>query len=98
MGGVEHDQASELARGGRGDDLAPEAALDQQRHTPAVIEMGMGQQQEIDRLGLEAEGRGVLLLPLAAALIETAVGQDAGAEHLDEMAGAGDAARCAVKR
>ena len=35
--------------------------LSQQRQSPAMVEMGVGEQDEIDRRGVEAERRGVLL-------------------------------------
>ena len=97
MRGIEHHQARQFARRGGGDDLAAEAALDEQRQAPAVVEMGVGQQQEVDCRGVEAEGLGILLIELAPALIHAAVDQDAAAGALDQVAGAGDAAVGAVE-
>ena len=62
-----------------------------------MIEMGVRQQQEINRRGIEAEVAGVLLVELAAALIEAAVDQHARARAFDKMAGAGDAPVGAVE-
>ena len=71
MGGVEQHQPRQFAGRGGGDDLALKAALDEQRQAPAMVEMGVGQQDEnVDGRGIEAEVVGVLLLERAAALIE----------------------------
>ena len=48
--------------------------------------------------GLEAEGRGVLLVELAPALVQAAIDQEATTVALDHMAGAGDTAVRTVKR
>ena len=63
-----------------------------------MIEMGMREQQKIDRSRIEAEGFGVLLPKLASALEQTAIDQDSPPGALDEMAGAGYAPVGAVKR
>ena len=46
---VEQHQLGQLARRRGRDDLAPEPALDQQRNAAAVVEMRVGEQQDIDR-------------------------------------------------
>ena len=98
MGGVEHHQPREFARRAGGDDLAAEAALVQQRHAPAMVEVGVGQQQYVDRRRVEAERRGVFVVEVAAALEEAAVDEDALAAGLDQVARAGDVAIGAVER
>ena len=97
MGGVEHHQPRQLARRAGGDDLAAEAALVKQRDAPAMVEMGVGQQQRVDRRRVEAERRRVFVVEVAAALEEAAVDENALAAGLDEMARAGDVAIGAVE-
>lgn len=63
-----------------------------------MIEMGMREQQKIDRGRIEAEGFGILLPKLASALEETAIDQDSASRALNEMAGAGYALVGAMKR
>ncbi len=97
VGGVEKHQPRKLARGGGGDDLAVEASLHEQRKAPAMVEMRMRQKHDVDGRGVEAEGLCVVLLDLAAALIETAIDKDLAAGTLDQVARAGDAAIGAVE-
>ncbi len=96
-GRIEHHQPRQLARGAGGDDLAAEAALGEQRQPPAMVEVGMGQEHEVDRRRLEAEGLGIVLGKLAAALEHAAIDEDALAGALDQMARAGDRAVGAVE-
>ncbi|MGH6967581.1 MAG: hypothetical protein ACREEL_07965 [Stellaceae bacterium] len=63
-----------------------------------MVEMRVGQQQDIDRLRIEAERRGVLGVELAAALEHAAIDQHALAGNLDEMTRTGDVAIRAVER
>jgi len=51
--------------GAGGDDLALEARPDQQRDPATVVEVGVGQEQEVDLRRVEAEGSGILLGDLA---------------------------------
>ena len=97
MGGVEHHQSRQLTRRASGDDFAAETALVKQRYAPAMVEMGVGQQQHIDRRGVEPERRPVFVVEFTAALEEAAVDKQALAAGLDEMARAGDVAVGAVK-
>ena len=87
VGRVEHHQPCEFAARGGGDDLALEAAAREQGNAPAVVEVGMGQQQVVDGGRVEAEGIGVFLVQFASALVESAVDEDALAGAFDEMAG-----------
>src|SRR5665647_1882455 len=72
---IHHHQTSQFARGCGGDDLAAESPLGQQRQAPAVIQVGMGKEYEINLFWIETERLAVLFLNLAAALIQTAVDQ-----------------------
>jgi len=92
VSGVEHHQPGQFARGGGGDDLPAKTALDQQRQATAVIEMGVGQEQEIDGGGFETERFRILLLEFASSLVEAAIDEYAATGALDEMTGAGDTA------
>ena len=58
----------------------------------------MGQEHHVDRLGIEAEGLGIVLGKLAAALEHAAIDQDAFARRFDQVAGTGDGAVGAVER
>ena len=98
MRAIEHHETAEFARRRCRDDFAPKAALLQQRYAPAMVEMGVSEQQHVDRGRVEAEGAGVLLIELAPALIEAAIDQDAFPASLDQMAGARDAQIGAVER
>ena len=86
MRGVEHHQPRQFAGCGGGDDLAAEAAFVEQRHTTAMIEMGVSQHQDVDRPRVESERLGVLVVEVAAALEEAAIDQDAFAGGLNQMA------------
>ena len=57
-----------------------------------MIQMRMGQQYIIDARGIKAERFGVLLVQLAATLIQPAVDQDPLAGAFNQMTGAGDVA------
>src|SRR5690349_23244965 len=63
-----------------------------------MVEMGMSQQDNVDRGGVEAEVRFVLLVEFALPLKETAVDEDSGAVALHEMARPRDGARRTVER
>jgi len=97
MRGVEDHQPSEIECGRRGDDFAAESPLGQKRQAAAMIEMCMGEKNEIDRSGIEAERPGVFVAQLAAALQQAAIDQYAFAGAFNEMAGTGYAAISAVK-
>ncbi len=88
-GCVEHDQSGQFAAGGGGDDLSAKAAIDQQRNAPAMVEVGMGQQQVVDACRVEPEVIGIVFFELAAPLVEAAVHQNAGSGAFEQMAGAG---------
>ena len=94
---VEHHQPRELARRARGDDLAAEAALHEQRDAARSGPGGRGSAARVDVGGVEAERLGVLLLDLAAALVQAAVDQHALARAFDQMTGSGHSVVRAVK-
>ena len=97
VGGVEQDEAREFAGGGGGQDFAAKTAPDEQRQAPAMVEMGVGQQNEVDLARRKAEILRIFLLDAPPALIEPAIDQDFAARRLQQMAGAGDAAIGAVE-
>src|SRR5579871_514958 len=84
--GVEHYDVREFTRRCGCNDLAAETARHEQGQPAAVIEMRVCQQHILDRGGLKAEGRGVLLLELAAPLAEPAVDQHPAPGALDQVA------------
>jgi hypothetical protein len=63
-----------------------------------MVEVRMGQQQEVDACRVEAEIGAVLLFQFAAALKHAAVNQKPAAATFEHVAGAGDAAGGAVER
>ena len=69
----------------------------QQWQAAAVIQMGMGQQHEIDGGGIKAERLGIFLGQLASALVEATIDQNPAAGAFNEVAGTGDAAVGAVE-
>ena len=69
IGRIQHDQSRQFARGRRRNDFSPKPPLGQQRQTPAMIQMRMGQQHVIDAGGVKAERFGVFLVQLAATLV-----------------------------
>ena len=91
-GRIEHHHARQFARRRGGDDLAAKATLGEQRQAPAMIEMGVGEQDEVDRRRLEAEGVGVVLGEFAAALEHAAIDEDALSRAFDQVTGTGDRA------
>jgi hypothetical protein len=84
--------------GRRGDDPSPESLFHQQGQAPAVVQVGMGQEQQVDGGRVETERAPVLLVQLVTALVHATVDQDPSATAFDEVTGAGNLAVCAVKR
>ncbi len=97
IGRIQHDQPRQF--GGRlgGDDLTLKSPLHQKRQPAAMIEMRMGEQNEVDRARVEAERDGVILIELAAALEQAAIHQDAAPLGFHQMAGPRDALGRAVE-
>jgi len=83
---IEHDQPSELVGGHGRDDLAAKPAFGQQWQPPAMVKVGVRQQDKIDAGGIETKVAGIFLCDLAATLIEPAIDQKAPACAFDEVA------------
>jgi len=85
VGGIGEHDAAQVARGGGGVDVAGEAALREVREIAAVVDVGVGEDDAVDLLGIEGE----LAVPLhglgTTALIESAIEEDAGVVDLDEV-------------
>jgi hypothetical protein len=73
MGSIEQDQAGELARRGRRDDLAAESLFRKQRQAAAMIEMRVREQHKINVRRVETEWIGILGRVLVCALMQAAV-------------------------
>jgi hypothetical protein len=86
VSGIEHDQPGQFVRWHGGDDFAVKAALGEQRQPPAMIEVGVSQQNEIDAGGIETEVAGIFFRDFAAPLVEPAIDQHAPAGAFDEVA------------
>ena len=63
-----------------------------------MIQVRMGQQNEVDGGGIKAERSGIVLVQLAATLMKSAVDQDSLPSTFDQMTGAGDTAIGTVER
>ena len=87
----QHD-AAQIPRGWRGIDVSSKAQPAQMRQRTAVIDVSMGEHDEVDGLWIKGE----ILVPLngvlSASLIEPAIEQDALAIDLDQMLRAGGSA------
>jgi hypothetical protein len=77
MCGIEDDQPSKFARCRGRDHLAAEASFDEERQSPAMIEMRVGEEHEIDGPGIEPERILVFFRKLAAALEHAAIDENA---------------------
>jgi len=97
VAGIEQHQPRQVARRGTGDDLAPETVVHEKGQAAAVVEVRMGEEQEIDACRIESERLSVLFVKLAASLEHPAVDQNPPACALDQVAGACDALVSAVK-
>ncbi len=82
--GVHERDGQDVGRGGRRQDRSGEALGDETGNEAAVVQVGMGEEKEIDVLGRDGKG-----VPVAAEqrplLIEPAVDEDAEAVGLDEV-------------
>lgn len=94
MSGVEQHDAHEVGGHAGGQDASGKAALDHQGDTPRMVDVRMGDEQNVNVRGVEGE-HGVV--QLVTPLLQAAVHKDALAVDLKTMARAGDAAVRAVK-
>jgi hypothetical protein len=95
---VHQHEPGQLPGWWRGNDFPVETVLLQQRDSPAVIQVGMGQQQVVDAFRLEAKRFGIFLFILPPALEKAAVDESPDAIAFDQVARSGNAASRAVKR
>ncbi len=75
----------------------PESPFDEERQATDMIQVCMRQQNVVDGRGVKSKWRGIVFLQFAAALEHAAVDQNADAAGLQQMTGAGDGFRSAVK-
>ena len=92
---VEQDERRQLDRAGRRVDPSAVAGLDEQRQEPAVIEMGVGQQDRVELVRLVGERDPVPDRFVRAALEHPAVDQDPGPIGDEQELRAGDRGRAA---
>lgn len=71
-------------------DRAAEAARRQARQQPRMVDMRVGDDDEINRARVEVERAEVLVVGVAAALKQPAIDQESGMVRVDAKAGAGD--------
>ena len=86
LGRVEQHEPGELRGSGGADDGAAEALVDEQRQQAAVVEVGVGEDDGIEGLGVDPERHAVAHRLVAAALEHAAVDEDAGLARVHEVA------------
>ena len=84
LGGVHEDDGEKVGRGGRRQDRPGEAVADDRGMRPAVVEVGVGEQDEIDVLRGDRES-GPVPVEEGPLLVEAAVDEDAETVGLDEV-------------
>ena len=84
----------EVGRHTGGEDAALEALLHQHGHPAGVVNVGMGDEYEVDAAGMEGQRTVVDLVP---SLLQAAVNEDLPAVDFQTVAAAGDALISAVK-
>ena len=77
-----------------GEDAALKALLHQHGHPAGMVDMGVGDEHEVDAAGMEGQGFVVYLVP---SLLQAAVDQDVFAVDLQTVTAAGHALVSAVK-
>ena len=90
LAGVEQDERGQLDRAGGGVDPAAIALLDQQRQQPAMVEVGVGQQDRIELARVERERDPVADRLVRAALEHPAVDEDPRPVGVEQELGPGD--------
>jgi len=88
-GGIQHDQARKFPAGRGGNDLPGKPPAHQQGNTPAVVKVGMRQEQVVNGRRVKSEFIGIVLFEFAAALVKPAVNKDALAAALKQVTGTG---------
>ena len=81
----QHD-LQQVAGRGRGVDRAVEAFGDEARQQSGMVDMGVGEQHEIDCARIEREARAVFRLGFAAALEHAAIDEEARMRGFDQVA------------
>ena len=95
LGRVEQHEPGELGGRRGADDGAAEALVDEQRQEAAVVEVGVGQDDGVERRRVEAQRHVVADRLVGAALEHAAVDEDLGPAGVDEVAGPGHGPRAA---
>jgi hypothetical protein len=90
VAGVQQHQPRQLPRCRGGDDLSLKAALHEEGEAAAVVEVRMGEQQEIYAGRIEAKGLRILFDKLTFALKEAAIDKDPLSRAFNQVAGTGD--------
>jgi hypothetical protein len=86
VSGIKEDDREEVGAGRSGQDALAEAVTDELGEKPGVVEMDMGEEDEIDRFGRDGEMRPVPL-EIGSFLKETAVDEQPEAVCFDEKTG-----------
>ncbi len=92
MGGV-HKHHTEQVDGGRGGEDPPAVAeRNQARQQSGMVQVGVGEEHEVDPAQLEIQRIAVLAVGFAPALEEPAIHQECTVLVIDAQAGSGDLA------
>ena len=97
VGAVGEHHLREIDGGGGRIDRTAKAERPQARQQPAVVDVGMRQQHEIERLRIEAPVAPVQRARIGPALEHAAVDDEAGARCFEQETRSGDLARGAEK-
>ena len=88
MGGVHQHDIQQVRRQSGSHNTALEALLDEHGHPAGMVDMGMGDEHNINAASREGQS---LIVHLISSLLQAAVHQDALAAYLQAVAAAGDA-------
>ncbi len=97
VGGIFEEESGELDGGGIGENGFVEATADEDGEPAGVVEMGVSEDGEVERFGIDGKRIPVAILEVAGALEKAAIDEQALASGLDEIFGTGDAASSAKK-
>ena len=98
VGGVEEQDLGQLLRGRRAVDGAPEALLDEARHPPDVVEVGVGEDHRVHTGGRELRLRPVAQAELLLALEHPGVHEEPPPARLEQVLRPGHRLRRAEER